>query len=262
MGVNITVDGLTYGGVEQMYVGGKSLALSADAGVFNADYIALKTLSEAYGQSAPFILISAFQLYTSLQTASFPAASEIRENAFYGCASLEQVFFPSLQNIGNNAFGNCVKLKGIQSPLVVSIGYNAFMSCSALQTVDFPLVTAIETSTFVDCHNLSSVNLPEVTTISSQAFVRCSKIGTLSFPKITSIANLAFFNCAMLLSFYIMQSSVVYLSHSNAFRWTPIDGSTASTGGVLGSIYVPASLLTAYQSATNWAFFSERFVGV
>lgn len=32
MGVNITVDGLTYSGVEQMYVGGKSLALSADAG--------------------------------------------------------------------------------------------------------------------------------------------------------------------------------------------------------------------------------------
>lgn len=58
-----------------------------------------------------------------------------------------------------------------------------------------------------------------------------------------------------------MSPSVASLAHSNAFSSTPIAGYSASTGQV-GSIYVPASLLTTYQSKTNWTYFSSRFVGV
>jgi hypothetical protein len=58
-----------------------------------------------------------------------------------------------------------------------------------------------------------------------------------------------------------MGSSVCKLSHSNAFTSTPIGGYSASAG-TYGSIYVPASLLTAYKTATNWTYFSSRFVGV
>lgn len=35
-----------------------------------------------------------------------------------------------------------------------------------------------------------------------------------------------------------------------------------STGGIYGSIYVPASLLASYKTATNWITYSSRFVGV
>jgi hypothetical protein len=49
--------------------------------------------------------------------------------------------------------------------------------------------------------------------------------------------------------------------NSNAFASTPIGGYSTSTG-TYGSIYVPASLLTSYQTATNWTYFSSRFVGV
>jgi hypothetical protein len=59
-----------------------------------------------------------------------------------------------------------------------------------------------------------------------------------------------------------MNSSVCKLAGSNAFKSTPIAGYTTYTSGILGNIYVPASLLSKYQSATNWTYFSSRFVGV
>jgi hypothetical protein len=54
---------------------------------------------------------------------------------------------------------------------------------------------------------------------------------------------------------------VCQLPHSNVFTSTPIGGYSASAG-TYGSIYVPAYLLDAYKSATNWAYFSDRFVGL
>jgi hypothetical protein len=48
---------------------------------------------------------------------------------------------------------------------------------------------------------------------------------------------------------------------SNAFSSTPIGGYSTSAG-TYGSIYVPTSLLTSYKNATNWTYFSSRFVGI
>jgi hypothetical protein len=65
----------------------------------------------------------------------------------------------------------------------------------------------------------------------------------------------------MLTSLYLTGSSLCTLAHSNAFGSTPIGGYSASTG-TYGNIYVPTSLLTSYQNATNWTYFSSRFVGI
>jgi len=59
-----------------------------------------------------------------------------------------------------------------------------------------------------------------------------------------------------------MGSSVCTLSNVNAFTSTPISNYTTSTGGVHGSIYVPASLYDTYIASTNWATYSARFVSV
>jgi len=44
------------------------------------------------------------------------------------------------------------------------------------------------------------------------------------------------------------------------FSNTPIHLSTYL--GYFGSIYVPASLLASYKTATNWATYSNRMVGI
>jgi len=55
-------------------------------------------------------------------------------------------------------------------------------------------------------------------------------------------------------------SSVATLNHVNAFYSTPM--SLSSYTGSFGSIYVPASLVNAYKSATNWATYSSRITAI
>ena len=119
---------------------------------------------------------------------------------------------------------------------------STFQNCVSLKTVEMPIVDGFQQSFFYNCQALSEVSFPKANMIGANVFNRCFNLLSLT------------------LEYY--SNSVVWLVQSNAFESTPIAGYTASTGGQLGSIYVPASLLTEYQSATNWAFFSERFVGV
>lgn len=108
---------------------------------------------------------------------------------------------------------------------------------------------------------ISSYTNDRVTSIGSYAFYYCTKLTTASFPVATTIASYAFRSCYHLKSLYLTGSSICTLSHSNAFSSTPIGGYSISAR-TYGSIYVPASLLASYKTATNWAYFSSRFVGI
>ena len=67
-----------------------------------------------------------------------------------------------------------------------------------------------------------------------------------------------FSNCSNLSMFVIGTgySSVCVLSTYNIFENSPIEYS--SYLGYYGSIYVPASLVDAYKTATNWTYYSSR----
>lgn len=144
---------------------------------------------------------------------------------------------------------------------VTSIGNYAFTDCVNLTSVSFPEATSIGNSAFYYCNKLTSVSFPNVTSIGNSAFRSCPSLTSVSFPKATSIGSNAFYSCFKLTSIYLTNSTVCTLSNSNAFTSTPIGGYSARAS-TYGSIYVPASLLTAYKNATNWTYFSSRFVGI
>ena len=50
------------------------------------------------------------------------------------------------------------------------------------------------------------------------------------------------------------------LRNATAFNNTPIKFS--SYLGYYGSIYVPAELVSAYQTASNWSEYADRFVAI
>lgn len=116
-------------------------------------------------------------------------------------------------------------------------------------------VTTIGMNAFHNCSSLTTASFPNVTTISSSAFYRCSSLTEASFPKAKSIGSQAFRNCTKLMSLYILASSVATLGPS-AFLSTPMSLSTYT--GSFGSIYVPASLVSSYKTATNWKSYSAR----
>jgi hypothetical protein len=70
------------------------------------------------------------------------------------------------------------------------------------------------------------------------------------------IYSSAFASCSKLTNLTLRYSFVVTLSNINAFTKTPMSLSTLT--GSFGSIYVPASLVSAYKVATNWATYADR----
>ena len=204
---------------------------------------------------------NAFNGCSSLTTASFPACTSINYNAFNDCTSLTAVSFPVCTTIASSAFANCKSLTTVSFPACTSIGAYVFDDCTSLTTVSFPVCTSINYGGFSYCTSLTTVSFPACTSIGTYAFHNCSSLTTVSFPACTSIGSSAFNYCRKLISLYLTGSNLCNLLNSNAFSTTPIGGYSASAG-TYGSIYVPASMLTSYQTATNWTYFSSRFVGI
>ena len=136
------------------------------------------------------------------------------------------------------------------------IGSFAFCGCGNLTDANFPNVTTISSNAFIGCGRLSEVSFPNVKTISSNAFSGCYSLPTVSFPSVSTIGNSAFYGCEKLMSLYFLASSVVSLTGTSTFINTPLAKSTYT--GSFGSIYVPASLVDSYKSATRWSTYADR----
>ena len=201
-----------------------------------------------------------FQSCYNLTSANFPAATSIGGNAFQNCSSLISANFLAVKSIGWSAFRSCSNLTTISFPVVTWISDNAFNDCISLTTADFPIAKIIGSSAFYQCSGLTTVSFPEATFINFNAFYKCTSLTTVNAAA-PIIGSSAFYNCYNLKSLYLTGSSLCTLSNSNAFTSTPIGGYSTSAG-TYGNIYVPASLLTSYQTATNWTYFSSRFVGI
>lgn len=180
---------------------------------------------------------------------------------------------------------------------VNDIGAGAFFCMSRLETASFPACYRIGASAFYDCTNLQSISLPKCCTIDTSAFFNVTELAVVDLPKVNYIGTYAFGNrwltggslntghfgsgyakgatktyayfgssafsgCARLKAINLYYPSVATLSNINAFQSTPIAGYTTYNHGVYGSIYVPASLVDAYKSATNWAVYADRITAL
>ena len=205
---------------------------------------------------------SLFYGCSNLTTVSCASASKIWSQAFCYCSNLTTISFPSVNYIAEGAFSQCIGLVSINFPQVTSVGNSAFNSCYSLTTINFPLVQSFYASVFYQCRSLINISCPSLKSIGSTTFGNCWALSTISLPAISYIGYYAFTNCYNLLSLYLLGSSIVSLAGTTVFSSTPISNYTASTGGVYGKIYVPASLYNSYLTATYWSYFSSRFVSV
>lgn len=117
-------------------------------------------------------------------------------------------------------------------------------------------ITTIGSYAFISYPKLTTVNFPACTTIGNNAFANCSKLTSANFPVCTSISTNVFKGCFPLSSLALGASLVCTLAGSNAFSSTPFTGYSSYFSGT-PHIYVPASLVDAYKSATNWVYFSS-----
>lgn len=225
-------------------------------GGITADDIAERKLSGVLSASVTSISDYAFCDCQSVRHASFPSCTVIGSYAFARCLNLNTASFPACTSIVSWAFASCTHLTTASFPACTSIGAYAFNGCTNLTTASFSACISIGNSTFNTCPSLTVASFPLCTNIGNYAFTGCIHLTNISFPACTSI-GLAFTKCSSLESIYLLGSSVPTLSNTTAFNSTPI--SNSSYLGHYGSIIVQESMLSAFQTATNWSVYSSRF---
>ena len=160
-------------------------------------------------------------------------------------------------SIGRYAFQNCYSLTSITIPdSVTRIDSSAFYTCYSLASITIPNgVTSIGGYTFSACYSLTSITIPNgVTSIGTYAFQNCYSLASITIPNsVTSIGGYAFKSCFGI-AFYDFSNHIAVptLANTNAFQGIAADC----------QIRVPASLVDAWKTATNWSTYADHIVGV
>lgn len=177
----------------------------------------------------------------------------------------------------------------IQGPLqhyennrITQIYYGAFSTRPDINSVSFLNVQKICPYAFYQCGNLTSINFPKATTIEMAAFGGCTKIVKMTFPMLTNFdANGTFWYCSKLeiLDFPSLEKICNHpsiIGHCNSLKAlilrnvnnvvflegagnNPVKLTETPIASGTGYIYVPRSLLSQYQSATDWSNYTSQF---
>lgn len=236
----------------------------------------------------------AFNACTSLETISGGEVTATGNYSFTGCTALSSVNFPKLVTIAQYAFQNCTALTEFDGEEVTTIATYAFTGCSALTSfnlpkaksvgayafngagashislpsmtsmssgafrgsrfvsVDLPNVTNVANNAFRAQGYIKRVTFPKAVSTSSEAMRNCTALEYVDFPVLTAFGTYTFQDCTKLATLILRTTSkVVPLGNAN------ILGNTAIAAGN-GHVYVPASLLSGYQTATNWSTYANQ----
>ena len=178
--------------------------------------------------------------------------TQIGDYKFYYCTTLTSVSFPNVISVGESTFGNCWYLTTANLPKATTIKSYAFYRCTRLTSINLPNVTNIMTGAFSSCTGLTTVNFPVLNSLGQSAFNGCSALAVADLGTVKSIGSYAFQYCSSLKTIYLRGSTVCTLNNSLNFV-----GNSANI-----SIFVPASLVSSYKTATNWRYFSSKIFSI
>lgn len=227
-----------------------------------------------------------FNYCSSLSSISIPSSVRSISNiAFLYCTNLAYI---TVDN-GNTVYdsrNNCNAiidtstnklLLGCKNTIIPNsvtvIGYDSFNGSGITSIVIPDNVVEIESGAFYECYSLTSVTIGNgVTTIGSYAFNWCSSLVDVSIGNsVTTLGQNAFSNCA--LTNIIIPSSVTTIGAA-ALRMSSLrvvtvlsktppslsNGTTEASRAFtsnLEHIYVPASAVNTYKSASGWSNYAS-----
>ena len=147
-------------------------------------------------------------------------------------------------------FAGSVAITSFVADSVTMLRQSILADCSNLESISFASATTYNgTQQFANCAKLTSVNLPNLTTLNNQMFQGCTSLEFIEFPKLTGLNRSGVFrNCYKLQTVVLRHTSVVPVNN-DTFANTPFAGYNSLTG----TVYVPQSLISSYQTATNWS---------
>ena len=196
-----------------------------------------------------YVYYRAFYHCTALKYLKATTLTFIDQYAFEGAGDkMTTEYMPAVTGIGDYAFSGA-SVEKIYFPLATQASQGAFKSAKDIKQVYLPLLGNVQASCFDGAsfdENLV-LELPAVTRVYQKAFQN-SNLKRIDLSSVTQINNTAFANVANLVCI-IRTNQVCSLSSTNAFSGT-------------AQIYVPDSLVSSYQSATNWSSLSSQIHGI
>lgn len=128
---------------------------------------------------------------------------------------------------------------------------NTFNSCTALKKLSLTGTITTATGNYLCryCSALESAELPNLTgNVNQHAFGGCTSLTFLDLGKTSTIQANALNGASGLVTLVLRRTTITSLQNVSAFANTPF-----ASGGSGGTIYVPSSLISSYQSASNWS---------
>ena len=174
----------------------------------------------------------------------------IGEYAFYK-TKITTVNLPNVQNVGQRAFADCTMLT---TATVKATGSRMFSGCSQLTNITILSgCTELAFECFSGCP-FTSINIPDsVTSIANNVFLNCRQLSSITLPaNVASIGDKAFWSNSALTSITVLATTPPTVQNENFiynFRSDLV-------------IYVPASSLAAYQSASGWSAHASRIQAI
>ena len=146
-------------------------------------------------------------------------------------------------------------LTSVNFPNVLTIGKEALAYNESLTSITMPLLTDAGEAAFLENYILTSINLPSLKNIGLMGFMNCFALESAEFASLTDIPTQCFFDCESLTSLTLSSTTMTTLGATNAFTGTPIASGE-------GYIYVPASLVDTYKTATNWSTYAKQIKAI
>lgn len=178
--------------------------------------------------------------FKELQNVSVTAATIIGDNAFSGCTSLTRLNAPKATYIGQLAFANGPSIRNLLLPKAESIQYGAFELQSELEEAPATLP------------DLGKLTLGNISYIGTMAFNLCgySEVDITVNAGGGSIETQAFNSCLNLKKVTIRGKTMLANEEGSVFYGSPIES-------LNGEIFVDASLVESYKTATNWSDYAS-----
>lgn len=218
----------------------------------------------------------AFNGCSVLDNVNFPLLTSVATYGLANCTSLSNINIPLAASTGTYAFTNCTSLSNTNFPALTTLDQYTFNNTGLTKVTDenFPVLRAIHNAAFQGCANLTLLNSTSLTTIngtfgyfrnctqlakailpnavitssSSQFFNGDTALSFVDLGAITGIPSAIFGNCSSLVTLILRPNSVIPIANIDAFTGTKY----AANGAGGAYVYVPRSLISSYQSATNW----------
>lgn len=151
---------------------------------------------------------------------------------------------------GISLYGNTVMTSFASDSITQFKASSAFYGCTALKTVRLTgAISQNQSNMWQNCPNLESIEMPNYnTSLGQYALADNPKLTFADIGNCSQVVANAFKNASILNTIVIRRTSVCSLQNVSAFAGTPF-----ASGGSGGTICVPSSLISSYQTASNWS---------